>query len=630
MKTTKILLITVLLNTGCLLLPAQNLVKTNISVTKDTLLTILEEKDISSKNVLASGQAVFPSKTGYVRILLSTDSGYDLLVYESSPLVAPNGIDDFNNSAMETINIPSFSFTKLRVEIKDAELRNLSVDISDATVSKAEQQKAKTDRITLINDHLRERNMLWAAGETSISQMSYEEKKGLFGGKVPDLQGFEYYVGGIFELNDETPDSGKTERMESAANTPASNYISSFDWRNRHNANNPSSPYYNSGGHGWITSVKNQSSCGSCGVFAVIGTIESLTNLYYNRFLNKDLSEQDIVSCFPTGSCATNTGWFPGQTVDYIVTNGVCEEACFPYTATDLPCSDKCPAPTENIKVSGRINCGTTSFPKTVDGIKKSIIQYGPISGGILNFSHAMSMIGYKEIQAGDTIYTTMSSYTIIPSGDSRIGQTAWLFKNSWGTSWGKSGFGYILLSSISNIEWTHIILSPVTSPNYTDADIVCEDRDGDGYYFWGVGPKPATCPACAPDEPDGDDSNPNLGPMDEYGNCEPITPLVENITSSQTWNTNRTLCRNLVIQSGATLTVTATVFMQAHKVSIQNGGKIILSGGTIDNGNVIAQSGSELTITNNGKILLGSYDNLDIQLGALFNNMYGKVSLKQ
>jgi hypothetical protein len=28
-----------------------------------------------------------------------------------------------------------------------------------------------------------------------------------------------------------------------------------------------------------------------------------------------------------------------------------------------------------------------------------------------------------------------------------------------------------------------------------TLADIVCEDRDGDGYYYWGIGPKPSNCP---------------------------------------------------------------------------------------------------------------------------------------
>jgi hypothetical protein len=39
-------------------------------------------------------------------------------------------------------------------------------------------------------------------------------------------------------------------------------------------------------------------------------------------------------------------------------------------------------------------------------------------------------------------------------------------------------------------------------------------------------------------------------------------------------------------------------------------------------------QSGSELTITNSGKIILGSSDNLDIQLGAIFDNVYGEIVL--
>ncbi|MDR1120196.1 MAG: hypothetical protein LBM08_04690 [Dysgonamonadaceae bacterium] len=631
MRTKNILLILFLFGIGFLPLQAQNLVTLNASIVSDTVFAVSQKSDVISKAMYASGQVAFSSKSGYVRISLTDDSSYDLLVYESFPLLATKGVDIFDHIALETGSIPSFfSATKIRIEIKNAELKKLSIDASSQGMTKEQQQKAKTDKIAVINKNLREQNALWEAGETPISQMAYQEKKGLFGGKVPDLQGFDYYTGGIFELSDGTEEPA----LKSAQNTNGTlsdAYAPSFDWRNRHGANNPSSPYYNSGGHGWITSVKNQASCGSCAIFSVLGTTEALANLYYNRFLNKDLSEQNIVSCYTYGNCAAGRNWNPGLTIDYITTNGVCEESCFPYTATDLPCSDKCPSPMENMKVSGRINCGTVAFPKTVDAIKKNIIQYGPISGGVLDFSHAMPIIGYKKIQAGDTIYTTMSNYVIIPNGDSRIGQTAWLFKNSWGSSWGKSqnGFAYILLPDISQIDWTHVILSPITSPNYTDADIVCEDRDSDGYYFWGVGPKPAHCPPCAPDKPDGDDSNPNLGPMNEYGYCEAITPLSENITTSQTWNTNRTVCRNLVIQSGATLTITATVFMQAHKVTIQDGGKIILSGGTIDNGNIIAQSGSELTITNNGKILLGSSDNLNIQLGAIFEIAYGKILLK-
>jgi len=537
------------------------------------------------------------------------------------------GIDNFSNVSMEAIDIPAYlALTKVKVEIKNAELKNLLVDVSATNKSRTQQQQIRTDRIALMNSNLRAQNALWVAGETTVSQMSFEEKKGLFGGKVPDLQGFEYYIGGIFELHSDSVATPQTPTRSS--------YVSSFDWRNRHGANNPSSPYYN-GANGWITPVKNQNPCGSCAIFSVIGTIEALTNLYYNRFLNKDLSEQYIISCYnlaSPGSCASNVGWLPKLVIDYITTNGVCEESCFPYTATDQSCSNKCSKPTENIKVSGRIDCGTSVFPKTVDAIKHNIIKYGPISSGVSSLSHAMSMIGWKEIQAGDDIYLdSMYSHITIPPNDSRIGQTAWLFKNSWGTSWGNQGFGYMLLSNVSDIEWTHVILTPITSPNYTNANIVCEDRDGDGYYYWGGGSKPATCPACAPNEEDGDDSNPYLGPMDEYGNCAVITPLVESITTSQTWSTNRTLCKSVSIQSGVTLTITATstVFSSNHTITIKNGGKLILSGGTIDDGYIIAQNGSELTISNNGKVLLGKYDNLDVQLGAKFNLEYGEISLK-
>jgi hypothetical protein len=107
--------------------------------------------------------------------------------------------------------------------------------------------------------------------------------------------------------------------------------------------------------------------------------------------------------------------------------------------------------------------------------------------------------------------------------------------------------------------------------------------------------------------------------------------PAVDNITSSQTWTTNRTLCKNISVQSGATLTISAssTLFASTYTITVMNGGTIILSGGKIDDGNIVVQNGGGLTISNNGKLLLGNYDNLNVQLGAMFNLNYGEVSLK-
>ncbi len=85
----------------------------------------------------------------------------------------------------------------------------------------------------------------------------------------------------------------------------------------------------------------------------------------------------------------------------------------------------------------------------------------------------------------------------------------------------------------ISNIDWTHAVKTPITSvsKNY---NVTYEDADGDGYYWWGLGPKPANCPG--PDQADGDDSDPTKGPLDQYGYCIPLGPVsspVANFTAN-------------------------------------------------------------------------------------------------
>ncbi|MDR2475265.1 MAG: C1 family peptidase [Bacteroidales bacterium] len=617
MNTKNLLFAFVLFWLSFLPLSAQVIVSAN-TIIQDTLLAIIQKNSLDTKTVTTSGQVQFSSNSGYVRILLSDDYGYDLLVYESFPLIAVDGIDNFNNVALETVNIPSsLALTKVRVEIRNAELRNLSVDMSTINLFRTQQQ-TKADKITLINSNLRNQKALWVAGETEVSKMSYEEKKGLFGGKVPDLQGFEYYIGGIFELHNNNEISNKTNKSLKVAQSASSNdFVSVFDWRNRHGKN-------------WNTSVKSQFG-GTCWAFGSTASTEALTNLYYNRKLDMDLSEGELVACVTSSNC---NGGYSGNALDYIASTGIVNQDCFPNGNCNAICSDKCLNPIERIRINSKTNFYPNSYTDPESELKKRIIAKGVICSDVWSWSHTMALSGFGLIQENDTIYsgTTSGGYNIpitILSGDSRIGTTYWIFKNSWGIGWGENGYAKIMLDVTNQYIYGRILNLPITSLNYTDSDIVCDDRDGDGYYFWGIGTKPTHCPACAPDEPDGDDSNPNLGPMDEYGYCAEITPLVENITSSQTWNTDRTICRNVVIQSGAILTITATAFASTHKITIQNGGTLIVSGGTVDDGNIIAQNGSALTLSNNGKLILGSYDNLDVQLGATFDFSYGEVLIK-
>jgi len=106
-------------------------------------------------------------------------------------------------------------------------------------------------------------------------------------------------------------------------------------------------------------------------------------------------------------------------------------------------------------------------------------------------------------------------------------------------------------------------------------------------------------------------------------------TPNTYTVTENTTWSTNQNIANNIAVPSGVTLTITDTAYLSSHTITIRCGGQLILSGGVIDEGKIIVQDGGEFTISNNGKLLLGSYDNLSVQLGAKFNLEHGKVLLK-
>lgn len=471
------------------------------------------QRDLSNqgavKGLSVSGSVSLHSEVGFVRVILEAANGDEYLVYETNAMLSAEPTIRLNGVCEETCSMSNVKAQSLRFEIEDASFTLESVSLVSAgatatetaaksvnAASKGSLRKAQVaEKVKAVRSQIKEKGYKWVAGETTVSNMSYAEKKQLFGGQVPNLYGFEYYVGGIFEIP-----STETGSVAAAAAVGDSSYADEFSWRERH-------------GQSWLTSVKNQGGCGSCWAFAATGATELLTNLYYNRHLDLDLSEQDALSCSGAGNCG---GGWPGVTLDYYTATGVVEEACFPYTALDDPCSDKCGAPMELVKIGGQTEF--YSYYQTEDDLKAMILE-SAVSGGIYSWSHAMVLFGYKVLRAGDQIYLssdTLNGFVTIPDGDPLIGKTAWHFKNSWGGS-DESSYPYIV-TDITNIGWTHELHGPAISPNLTEDDIVCEDADGDGFYNWGIGGIPATCPAEINETPDGDDSDPCLGPMDEYG----------------------------------------------------------------------------------------------------------------
>ena len=157
-----------------------------------------------------------------------------------------------------------------------------------------------------------------------------------------------------------------------------------------------------------------------------------------------------------------------------------------------------------------------------------------PLAGRIGSWSHAMTLVGYKTIKAGDIVYEHYNTRIVVKPGDPHIGQTVWIFKNSWGENWGDHGFLYAFVNINNMVSSAAPTLPfeykynydgsskypPIYSPliSAISQPTPAYDKDNDGYYWWGIGPRPKNLPANAKLEEDSDDSDASIGPMNQYG----------------------------------------------------------------------------------------------------------------
>ena len=552
----------------------------------------------------------------YVRITIEDSFQNEHLVYECYPLLSSEHQCRFYKTGIETTILNNLQLSKMRIETRKATLNLDSIFYSIGDTSKCESINITKSNATRrlqceyiankIDSMLIANNKTWRAGVTDVALMSFEEKKELFGGSVPFLYGFEYYKAGVFVM----PDFEREIHM-SSSDSRSNNYPTEWDWRNRHGKN-------------WMTSIKDQGSCGSCWAFSAIGTFEAYINLYYNQLINYDLSEQEVLSCSNAGTCGGGSLY---GALNYIQSSGAIPESCFPYSATDEACTNQCVSPNEKVSFGSKSQIANA----TENSVKQALLR-SPITFGIDPWWHFIVLTGYKQIQSGDNYFTSGNHYYTIPiaSNDPLIGHPAWLIKNSWGTSWGDNGYGYVAMSLSDSYE-IYKLLGKVHSLVMDDSDVICEDADNDGYYFWGIGSKPTNCPACCPDIPDGDDSDPTKAEMDSYGNFATYTfPYsTTTISNTTTWNTNRTHCGNIIVTNNATLTITAELTMNpAAKIIVQNGGTLIVNAGTIQNATIDVQSSAKIQLLNNGTLYLKRFGNLNVQLGAEADIEYGSVLL--
>lgn len=583
----------------------------NKRFSNDSVLT-LDIKGTVSGFSISGSTTLNGDNDSYVRVILTDVYNYDYLVYENYPVLSDGQTTKFTDTAIESKLMDGIVPKSLRIEVLNAVFELESYSFSTLTnrfsVSKnREIQKEQSEHIVdQLNKNLRKHKLTWRAGITSMSEKTYEEKKAMFGGKLPELYGFEYYAGGIFVMPD--TDIPKAQPMKAANSASSSQYVSEWDWRNRHGKN-------------WMTPVKDQGDCGSCWAFAAIGTLEPYINLYYNNdTIDYELSEQELVSCSMEDGCE---GGNSGSALNYIENNGIVNEYCFGYTATDNDCYNKCQVPSEKVYIESY----HYYYKTNEDSIKKKLFRE-PVVFGIEPWWHIIVLAGYKIVEAGDTLYIrtiSQNEWVTVPENSPLIGKTAWLLKNSWGDSWGESGYAYVITNT-NDIYMNYYIDGKITCHNYTDNDIICEDADGDGYYFWGIGEKPTNCPSWVPDTPDGDDSNINYGALDEYGNLEQL-PAGITIKTMITYVGNYTLTHRIGIVNGGTLRITGTRTLAGNaKIRVCEGGTLIVDGGSLLNANLELIPGSQVIVRNNGRINMATGVSFDAPQGVVVNVENGNI----
>jgi len=209
-------------------------------------------------------------------------------------------------------------------------------------------------------------------------------------------------------------------------------------------------------GQNFITSIKDQGTCGSCVAFGACSCVEGTLRVQeQNPNLDVDLAEAHLFYCGAAGDgCYCADGWYPKRALAVFKSEGVPSEGTFPYTAGDQPCASPEGWQAGAVRVSDWLKLETPA------AIKEWISSRGPA---------VASMTVYEDFQhyAGG-VYRMVSGNNLGGHCVCAVGyddaEGYWIVKNSWSTGWGEDGFVRIAYGEVG-IDSAMLAVDGVVAP---------------------------------------------------------------------------------------------------------------------------------------------------------------------